>query len=355
MKVALVIGATGVAGRAVVTHLSGLPDWEVIGASRRPAESNGRTDFIAVDLSDPGAAREGLAKAKRATHVFYAAYAHAPSWAEQCGPNTRLLVNAVDALESIAPDLQHICLLQGTKYYGSHLGPFRTPARETDPRHLPPNFYYNQQDFLEERQRGKKWTWSCARPHTICGYAVGTPLNLVTVLGVYATISKELGVPLRWPGKPGAFRSVYQATDAGLLARAMVWMATNPKCANEAFNVTNGDYLRFENLWPILGRHFDMEIAPPQQLDLVQFMSDKKPTWDRLVEKHRLAPIEYARLVDWGYANYAFSCDWDIMSSTHKCREFGFDEFQDSQDMFIRHLDTLADKKVIPRFKSAAA
>jgi hypothetical protein len=30
---------------------------------------------------------------------------------------------------------------------------------------MPTNFYYNQQDFLEEFQKGKSWTWSVARPH----------------------------------------------------------------------------------------------------------------------------------------------------------------------------------------------
>ena len=38
--------------------------------------------------------------------------------------------------------------MQGSKWYGNHLGPYLTPARETDPRHMPPNFYYDQQDFL---------------------------------------------------------------------------------------------------------------------------------------------------------------------------------------------------------------
>jgi hypothetical protein len=45
-----------------------------------------------------------------------------------------------------------------------HFGPFKTPARETDPRHLPPNFYYDQEDFLISQSRGKTWSWSALRP-----------------------------------------------------------------------------------------------------------------------------------------------------------------------------------------------
>jgi hypothetical protein len=37
------------------------------------------------------------------------------------------------------------------------------------------------------------------RPEAVCGYAVGNPMNLLMVISVYAAISKELGLPLRFP------------------------------------------------------------------------------------------------------------------------------------------------------------
>ena len=39
-------------------------------------------------------------------------------------------------------------LVTGTNYYGSHLGPFKTPAREDDTRHDGPDFYFDQVDWL---------------------------------------------------------------------------------------------------------------------------------------------------------------------------------------------------------------
>ena len=36
--------------------------------------------------------------------------------------------------------------LEGGKAYGSDLGPYKTPAREDDPRLMSPNFYYDQED-----------------------------------------------------------------------------------------------------------------------------------------------------------------------------------------------------------------
>ena len=63
-----------------------------------------------------------------------------------------MLENVLDGIEAASGGLARIVLMQGTKYYGSHLGPFKTPALESDPRHMPPNFYFNQQDLLIERQ-----------------------------------------------------------------------------------------------------------------------------------------------------------------------------------------------------------
>src|SRR5262249_39113205 len=74
-----------------------------------------------------------------------------------------------------APDLAHVNLMHGTKWHGNHLGPFKTPAKEDDPRHMPPNFYYDQKDLVAARQQGKAWTWSTARPHASCGLSTGNP------------------------------------------------------------------------------------------------------------------------------------------------------------------------------------
>ena len=140
--------------------------------------------------------------------------------------------------------------MQGYKVYGAHLGPFATPAREDDPPHMPPEFNVDQQQFLERRQAGASWTWSALRPSVVAGVGLGNPMNLAMVIAVYASISKELGVPLRFPGKPGAYTSLIEMTDAGLLAKATVWAATNPEGRNQAYNITNGDLFR----WARCGR-----------------------------------------------------------------------------------------------------
>jgi hypothetical protein len=39
-------------------------------------------------------------------------------------------------------------------------------------------------------------------------------MNLAMVIAIYASISKELGLPLRFPGKPGAYDKLLEMTDA---------------------------------------------------------------------------------------------------------------------------------------------
>jgi len=202
--------------------------------------------------------------------------------------------------------------------------------------------------WLRAHQAGKDWTWSALRPQTVCGFALGNPMNIMTVIGVYAAISKELGLPLRFPGKRGAFEAIYQVTDADLLARAMTWCATDPGGANDVFNVTNGDFFRWCNVWPRFAEFFGMEVGPVQTINLTEFMADKEPVWRRIVEKHGLQDIPYSDMAAWPFADYVLGCDWDVMTHTLKLRQAGFPDCIDSEDMFLGQFARFREMKVIP-------
>jgi hypothetical protein len=111
-----------------------------------------------------------------------------------------VLVNSVTAISRAAPHLKRVVLVTGIKYYGMHLGPLKTPMRETDPRHMPPNYYFDQIDWLTAYQRGKERNWVELRPQTLCGFSPGSPMSILPA-SVYAAISRELGLPLS-PGGP---------------------------------------------------------------------------------------------------------------------------------------------------------
>jgi nucleoside-diphosphate-sugar epimerase len=345
---AVIVGGLGVIGRNLLHHLESLDDWEIVGLSRRRPDFETRARFIAVDLLDRAETMEKLSGLVRATHVFYCAFQARPSWAEHSTPNLAMLANAVEAIEAASPRLHHVHLVEGTKWYGSHLGPFRTPAREDDPPHMLPNFYVDQEMWLRDRQAGKPWSWSALRPQTVCGFALGNPMNIATVIATYAAISKELGLPLRFPGKPGAYRAIYQVTDADLLARAMIFCATGERAVNEAFNITNGDFFRWQHLWPRFAKAYDMPLGDVQTIPLSEFMADKEPVWRRIVEKHGLKPVPYKDIAAWPFADYVFGCDWDVMTDTLKIRFAGFADYMRSDEMFLRLFQKFRELKVLP-------
>jgi nucleoside-diphosphate-sugar epimerase len=238
--------------------------------------------------------------------------------------------------------------MQGYKVYGAHLGPFKTPARETDAGHMPPEFNVDQQAHLERRQIGKAWSWSAIRPSVVCGFALGNPMNLAMVIAVYAAISKELGLPLRFPGKPGAYDSLLEMTDAGLLAKATVWAATEERCANQAFNINNGDLFRWSELWPKIADFFELAVAPtlPMSLDVV--MADKAALWDDMVARYSLGPNPYAAVSSWSFGDFVFSWDYDMFADGSKARRFGFHEFVGTEAMFLGIFEDLRKRRVIP-------
>ncbi|MEP7455944.1 SDR family oxidoreductase [Phyllobacterium sp. SB3] len=347
-KKAVVVGANGIIGGNLIAHLVELGDWDIVGLSRSGGHARGKVKHIAVDLLNASDAKAKLTQLTDVTHIFYAAYQDRPTWAELVPPNLAMLVNVVNAIEPIASNLEHISLMQGYKVYGAHLGPFKTPARETDANHMPPEFNIDQQDFLEALQKGKAWNWSALRPSVVIGFALGNPMNLASVIAVYASMSKELGIPLRFPGKPGAYNSLLEMTDAGLLARATVFVATNAQCSNQAFNINNGDLFRWNELWPKIAEYFRLDVAPPLPMSLNVIMADKEMLWDRMIKKHNLSPTPYSDVSAWGFGDFVFGWDYDFFADGTKLRRAGFHEYVDTEEMFLRVFDDLKTRKIIP-------
>jgi len=241
--------------------------------------------------------------------------------------------------------------MQGTKYYGVHLGEFKTPAKEDDPRYMPPNYYYDQEDYLVSKvaRPGTKWTWSGVRPNPVCGWAYGNPMNLVSAIGVYGSICKELDIPMRFPGDEKAYDILLEVVDVGLLTEAMVWAATHTQGQNQAFNISNGDVFRWRNVWPDIAKFFGLTTGSPQKISLTEMMADKGTLWAQMQKKHGLREIPYKDLVSWGFAEFVFTRDYDWFSDVNKLRRHGFHgQTLDSSDMFVRQLQQLRLLKIIP-------
>src|SRR5690349_9533342 len=130
---AVVVGALGVIGRYIVDKLVRDSDGEVVGLSRSSQANGPRYRHIAVHLLDSDDVERKLSELPNVTHVVYAAFAassgDASNFAANVAPNRDMLVSAVTALDRAARNLKRVVLITGTKYYGVHLRPVKTPMR----------------------------------------------------------------------------------------------------------------------------------------------------------------------------------------------------------------------------------
>jgi nucleoside-diphosphate-sugar epimerase len=335
-NVILIAGVHGVSGRAAAEHWASLPDTRVYGLSRRAAPLPAGVEALRADLLDRDDLQRTLGTLSGITHIVFGAYIEKPTAAERCEANVAILKNLLDAVETTCSSLRHVTFYQGGKAYGADLGPFKTPAREDDPRLMPPNFYYDQEDFLRARQQGKVWHWTALRPEATTGFALGNPMNLGMSIAVYAAISKELGLPLRFPGTEKSYRILYQITSAEILAKATAWAGQSEAARNEIFNITNGDYFRWKHLWPRLAAMFNMPAADPLPTPLTVYMADKKPVWEAVVHKHGLQPLPYEQVSSWPFADAILRLmDYDNLTSTIKARRAGFHDCIDTEEMWL--------------------
>lgn len=350
----LIAGAGGLVGRAAIDRY--LEDgWEVLALSRRAPEAVAGVSHLSVDLADAEACRARLGEVRNVTHVVYAALFEKPDlaqgWleADQIATNLAMLVNLMDALEPNNPTLRHVSLLQGAKAYGVHLGQIPVPARESAPRHIHPNFYWPQEDFLAARQAGKAWNWTIFRPQVVFGYAQGSAMNMIAAVGAYAAISRQLGLPLVYPGLGSR---VTEATDARLLARAIAWAGRTQAASNQTFNVTNGDVFTWENLWPTIAQAFGMPVGLPQPMPLARIMPGHAATWQTIVARHGLAAPTLEGLVggSWQFADFAFSRTHSTSSllSTIKIRQAGFGDCIETQVSLARWLGCMQEMRLLP-------
>ena len=345
---AVIAGVTGAVGSAVARELASSGDRTVVGLSRNPPKSPiARVEYLSADLADAGQCRQALAGHGDATHLFYCGRAsHQEQTLEDAATNLALLDNVLSAAER--GSLRHVHLVQGGKVYGVHIGPFPTPAREDDPRAPIENFNYDQEDLLRQRSENRPWSWSASRPNTLLHFSPAIARNLVSSLGAYAALCRELGCALDFPGPEGAFRSLTQVTSIELLARAMVWMSTEPACANQAFNVTNGDVFRWSRLWPRIADAFDMPCGSVRPLRLADVMQGREAVWDRVCERFGLARQPLSAVANWGYLDATLERTWDEILGTTKARRFGFHDWQDSEERLIELIGEYRAAKLLP-------
>ncbi|MBS1692561.1 MAG: SDR family oxidoreductase [Actinobacteria bacterium] len=350
MSTTVVAGAHGVIGGAVTRALAKSGAAVVTVARRGPVRHDGAAvgAHVAVDLLDAAGTVAALSAHRDIDTAVYAAYVEKPTMSETVRPNVAMLTNLLDALVAGGNPLRRVVLIGGGKSYGEHLGHYKTPAKECDPRFLGPIFYNDQEDVLFEHAERHGYTATVLRPDAVIGPSIGSPMNMLSGIAVYATVCKAAGVPLRFPGTPGAWTALHQATDARVVADAAVWALDAVSADGAVFNVTNGDNFRWQHLWPDIAAAFDMGTAAPQPMSLGEQMADKARTWDRIVAEHGLVPLTLAQAVSWPFVDGWFATDCDMVQSTIKIRQAGFTGCIDTHQSFVENIDMLRTMRLIP-------
>lgn len=341
MRVA-VVGASGVVGRSAMTQLQ-MAGIEAVAISRRQPDL-AHIDFMSLDLLDAEACRDVADRLADVTHVIFAALFEKPGliagWreADQMEVNLKMLDHFFDLALAHADSLQHFALLQGTKAYGAHIKPMKIPGREREPRVEHDNFYWLQEDYVKARQIGSNWHYSIWRPQIVIGHGPGAPMNMLAAIGAYAAFCKFDGVPFCYPGGPN---SPIEATDADLLARAMIFGLASAKTENQTFNVTNGDVFEWRHMWPAIGAALGLATGADQPQSLVM-LYDREADWQSLVAQYSLVPCTLKEFVgdSFYYADALFATGADrapppAILSTIKLRQAGFSECMDTEDMFV--------------------
>lgn len=344
-KVALVAGASGIVGTQLVKTLLH-NDWGVIGLSHRAIAHPANISLLNVDLLDTQDSAQKLQSLNGISHIFYSAWLNAANWAEMVEPNVAMLRNLVSNLEKTSP-LRTVSLMQGYKVYGAHLGPFKTPARESDPGVPGAEFNAAQLNWLNHFQRGKAWRWNAIRPGVVGSVVPGNTMNLALSIALYASLCKALDLPLRFPGSEKTWHRIVDHTDGELLAEATIWAATSPMAENEAFNVNNGDIWRWCELWPRIANWFALECAPPVRLSFQQLFLDYRALWREMAGQHLIEP-DLLQLSDGNFADFVFGWNYDMFADGSKLRRAGFTRMQATDDMFFRLFSQLRAARVIP-------
>jgi hypothetical protein len=284
-----------------------------------------------------------------------------------------MIENFLAALEitGAVKDLKRIVLVTGCKQYGLHLGEVKTPMVESDPwvegAPWPPNFYYRQQKSLHKFcEKNSHVSWVVTYPNDVIGFAKGNFMNLATSVGLYAAVNREMGRDLAFPGNEVFYKKFDCYTYSKLHAEFCEWAALEPKAANQAFNVHNGDVESWQSMWPRLAMRFGMKVKADQfassdapGLESRKKLTDQPPlglradelglrgkvapsevanrislakwsqqdevkkAWERLAEREGLQKDAFEKAT-WAFLDFVLGRGYDVVVSMSKAREYGW-------------------------------
>lgn len=364
-NVAVIFGVTGLVGRELLKSLLSKSKWKVYGIARRFESftiQNPNYHFISCDLLNAQETQKKLSIMQDVTHVFWI------TWAGQfpldsrecCEQNLAMMSNALNAILPKAKTLKHVSLQTGMKHYVSLQSTQNAKRQacifdEDSPRASEGhNFYHVLEDLLKERLAGKV-AWSVLRPGLIMGSSCRTLYNVMGCLCVYGAICKYLNLPFVFGGTREVWEEVcMDGSDANLVAEQHIWAATNDEISSpegQAFNAINGSSFTWKEIWPVLGKKFDVEAPEDMFMEDFRFataMSDKRKVWEEITKKEGLVETEMKDLANWEFLDVLFRCPVKLLGSREKADGLGFSMRCKIMESILYWIDSMRSDKLIP-------
>ncbi|KAK3673526.1 hypothetical protein LTR78_006430 [Recurvomyces mirabilis] len=397
---AIVVGASGMSGQSMVDILVQTPTrWNKIFAlCRRPPKATAESvKHVPMDLlKTPEDNAATLSEhSVRADVVFFFGYVQLSAEErkysgasedsaqkladvnESCsGKIFKSFLTALD-LASIRP--KRILLQTGLKNYQGHQGPAKVPFDEADPRiNLGPLFYFDQEDILFEHCRTHHSTsYNVTMPSWIIGAVEASDMTTIYPLAVYASVQRQLGQLLAFPGDTAAWEKIMPMSSAVLNSLFHEWVVLTDNTANQRFNIVDGSEFTWMAAWPRIAEWFGIEWSPPQEdeslyrtvempvrprgygpkgrcrssFDLIEWSQrpHTRAAWKTIKEEHELKSEPLAGPGGMFAAlQFSLTTSWSWATKMDKARKYGWHGFVDSAESLHGVMVELAKQRMLP-------
>ncbi|MCJ1408086.1 hypothetical protein MMC19_002159 [Ptychographa xylographoides] len=383
-KQALVFGASGVSGWAIVRECLSYPTSttfsRVVGLANRPLDKSAfllstedeRLEvYSGIDLSiGPEIATERLTAVphiEKTTHVYFTAYAgHGTDYHTLKKINVALLSAAVQAVKQLCPHLEFWTLQTGGKaygveFYGQDGIQYHPPLRESSLRIPEPYasnvFYYAQYDELARLNVGQNWRFCEIRPDVIVGFvpqgnAMGFAEAVGLWLSLYVSVEGE-GKEVVFPGDEEVWKAVHSDTSQDVLAQFHVFASLHPEEVSErAFNIADEQEVTWEKVWPGICDYFGLKgVGPkrsgPGEVTGSEWVQAHKGDWDRWAQENGLKEGAFERS-SWEFMDAIVGIPFGRQYDLSAARKIGFEQQTTTVGGYHKAFDRMRQAKIIP-------